>query len=139
MNKRVRIITLLILLATTSFTLLISYSSDALATHISKPVPYLDKNEFLTNETINLKGWVEYNGQPASDVLVQVWLEKERDKLISNNVTSNANGNFSANLSIPNEIEPGNYTVSVTSLCQEIHSNVCTYQFEELPITIRTR
>jgi hypothetical protein len=139
MNKRVRIITLLTLLATTSFTLLVSYSSDALATHISKPIPYMDKSEFLPNETIDLKGWVEYNGQPASDVLVQVSLEKERDRLISNNVTSNANGNFSSILSIPPEIEPGNYTVSVTSLCQEIHSNVCTYQFEELPITIRTR
>jgi hypothetical protein len=116
-----------------------SHSFDVLATHISKPIPYLDKNEFLSNETIDLKGWVEYNGQPASDVLVQVWLEKERDKLISHNVTSNANGNFSANLLIPSEIEPGNYSISVTSLCQEIHSNVCTYQWEELPITIRSR
>jgi 5-hydroxyisourate hydrolase-like protein (transthyretin family) len=98
----------------------------------------MDKSEFLPNETIDLKGWVEYNGQPASNVLVQVWLEKERDKLVSDNVTSNANGNFSSILSIPPEIEPGNYTVSVTSLYQEIHSNICTYQFEELPITIRT-
>lgn len=85
-----------------------------------------------------MKGWVEYNGEPTSDVLVQVWLEKERDKLISDNITSDSNGNFSAILSIPPEIESGNYTVSVTSLCQEIHSNVCTYELEELPVIIRT-
>ncbi len=138
MNSGIRIIILLTLLAT-SLTSVDSYSFDVLATHISKPIPYLDKNEFLSNETIDLKGWVEYNGQPASNVLVQVWLEKERDKLISDNVTSNANGNFSAILLIPSEIEPGNYSISVTSLCQEIHSNVCTYQWEELPITIRSR
>lgn len=138
MNNGVRIITLFTLL-TVSFTSLGSYSFDVLATHVSKPIPYIDKNEFRHNETIDLKGWVEYNGQPTSDVLLQVWLEKERDKLISDNVTSDANGNFSAILSIPNDIEPGNYTVSVTSLCQEIHSNVCTFQFEERPITIRTK
>jgi hypothetical protein len=138
MNSGIRIIILLTLLAT-ALTSAGLYSLDVLATHISKPVPYLDKNEFLPNETIDLKGWVEYNGQPASDVIVQVWLEKERDKLISDNVTSNVNGNFSATMLIPSGIEPGNYSVSVTSLCQEIHSSVCTYQWEELPITIRSR
>jgi hypothetical protein len=117
--------------------LIVSYSHDALATHVSKPVTYLDKNEFFFNETIDLNGWVEYNDEPASDVLIQVFLEKERDKLTSDNVTSDSNGNFSAVLSIPSEVEPGNYTVSVTSFCQEIHSNVCTYQWEEIPITIR--
>lgn len=137
MSKTAAIITLLTIL-TTSLVLTVSHSFDVFATHISKPIPYLDKNEFLSNETIDLKGWVEYNGEPTSDVLVQVWLEKERDKLISDNITSDSNGNFSAILSIPPEIESGNYTVSVTSLCQEIHSNVCTYQLEELPVTIRT-
>ena len=137
MRKTAAIITLLAFL-TTSLVLTVSPSFDVFATHISKPIPYLDKNEFLSNETIDLKGWVEYNGEPASDVLVQVWLEKERDSLISDNITSDTNGNFSAILSIPPEIEFGNYNVSVTSLCQEIHSNVCTYQWEELPIAIRT-
>ena len=137
MRKTAAIITLLAFL-TTSLVLTVSPSFDVFATHISKPIPYLDKNEFLSNETIDLKGWVEYNGEPASDVLVQVWLEKERDRLISDNITSDTNGNFSAILSIPPEIEFGNYNVSVTSLCQEIHSNVCTYQWEELPIAIRT-
>lgn len=137
MSKTAAIITLLTIL-TTSLALMVSYSFDVFATHISKPIPYLDKNEFLSTETIDLKGWVEYNGEPASDVLVQVWLEKERVKLISDNITNNSNGNFSAILSIPPEIESGNYTVSVTSLCQEIHSNECTYQWDEPPITIRT-
>lgn len=136
MNKGIGLLPLLTIL-TTSLVLTVSDSLDVFATHISKPIPYLDKNEFLSNETIDLNGWVEYNGEPASDVLVQVLLEKERDKLTSDNVTSDSNGNFSAILSIPNEIEPGNYTVSVTSHCQKIHSNVCTYQWRELPITIR--
>jgi hypothetical protein len=136
MNNRVGLLPLLMVLMT-FLILIVSYSHDALATHVSKPVTYLDKNEFFFNETIDLNGWVEYNDEPASDVLIQVFLEKERDKLTSDNVTSDSNGNFSAVLSIPSEVEPGNYTVSVTSFCQEIHSNVCTYQWEEIPITIR--
>ena len=136
MNNRVAHLPLLAILAA-SLVLMVSEYRDVFATHISKPIPYLDRNEFLSNETINVNGWVEYNSKPAPDVLVQVFLEKERNKLASENVTSDSNGNFSAILSIPSEAEPGNYTVSVTSLCQEIHSNVCTYQFEELPITIR--
>ncbi len=138
MSKGVKYLPLLAII-TTSMALMVSNSFDAFATHISKPIPYLEKDEFLPNETINVNGWVEYNDEPASDVLVQVFLEKERINLVSDNVTSDSNGNFSAVLSIPNETETGNYTVSVTSLCQEIHSNVCTYQFEELPLTIRTR
>lgn len=138
MSKGVKYLPLLAII-TTSMALMVSNSFDVVATHISKPIPYLEKDEFLPNETINVNGWVEYNDEPASDVLVQVFLEKERINLTSDNVTSDSNGNFSAVLSIPNETETGNYTVSVTSLCQEIHSNVCTYQFEELPITIRTR
>ncbi len=122
-----------------SLALTLSYPIDVIATHISKPIPYLDKTEYLPNEIIDLKGWVEYNGEPASDVLLQVWLEKERNKLISDNVTSDSNGNFSATLSIPGNTVPGNYIVSVTSHCKEIHRNVCTYQWEELPIIIKTR
>ncbi|VFJ14381.1 carboxypeptidase-like regulatory domain-containing protein [Candidatus Nitrosocosmicus franklandus] len=138
MNKRiVRPFLLLVLVLTTSLNMIVSDSQDASATHISKPIPYLDKNEFYSSETIDVNGWVEYNNMPASDVLVQVFLENKQDKLTSANVTSDSNGNFSTIPSIPNEIEPGNYTISVTSLCQEIHSNVCTYQWEELPIAIK--
>lgn len=86
---------------------------------------------------INVTGWIEYNGEPASEVLVQVSLEKKQNKIVSENITSNENGNFSSSLTIPQEINSGNYTIDVTSFCKEIHSNVCTYQFEELPITIR--
>ena len=139
MNKRVGGTFRLLMILTTSLVFMVSDSLDAFATHISKPIPYLDKDEFYSNETIDVNGWVEYNNEPASDVLIQVFLENDREKLTSENVTSDSNGNFSAILSIPNEVEPGNYTVSVTSLCQEIHSNVCTYQWEELPITISTR
>ncbi len=138
MSKGVKYLPLLAII-TTSMALMVSNSFDVVATHISKPIPYLEKDEFFPNETINVNGWVEYNDEPASEVLVQVFLEKERINLTSDNVTSDSNGNFSAVLSIPNETETGNYSVSVTSLCQEIHSNVCTYQFEELPIYIRTR
>ena len=138
MNKGIGHLPLLMILITSLF-LMVLYSLEVYATHISKPIPHLDKNEFFSNETIDVNGWVEYNGEPASDVLIQVFLERERDKLTSDNITSDMNGNFSAVLSIPNNIEPGNYTVSVTSLCKEIHSNVCTYQWKELPITISAR
>ena len=35
-----------------------------------------------------MKGWAQSYGQPASEVLAQVWLEKEREMWISNNFTS---------------------------------------------------
>lgn len=127
MNKRVVGTFTFLMILTTSLVLMVSESIDAFATHISKPIPYLDKNDFYSNETIDVNGWVEYNSEPASDVLVQVFLENEQDKLTSHNVTSDLNGNFSAILSVPNEVQPGNYTVSVTSLCQEIN-----YQYNQL-------
>lgn len=106
------------------------------ATHISKPIPHVGKQEFLPNEAINVKGWVEYNNAPASDVLVGVLLEKENKKLIAQNSTSDANGNFSASLSVPENTALGNHTIEVVSFCKDIHRNICTLQYTEIPITI---
>ncbi len=106
------------------------------ATHISKPIPYVDKQEFSPNDTINVKGWVEYNNAPASDVLVGILLEKENKKLMTQNSTSDKNGNFSASLSLPENSALGNHTVEVVSFCKDIHRNICTLQYTEIPITI---
>jgi hypothetical protein len=120
-------------------TIIFSFSNplNVFAIHISKPIPYLKKTEFLSNETIDLQGWIKYDREHASDVWVQVSLEKQLNTLTSKNVTSNANGNFSATLSIPDGTEDGNYTVSVLSPCQKIHDNICINQLEEIPITIK--
>jgi len=55
MSKEVGLFTLLTIL-TTSLVLIVSGSLNVFATHISKPIPYLDKNEFLSNEMINVNG-----------------------------------------------------------------------------------
>jgi preprotein translocase subunit SecD len=129
---------ILLVMLLTAIVLGFSYPLIVFATHISKPIPYLEKTEFLSNETIDLQGGVEYDNEPAPEVLVQVSLEKQLNKLTSESVTSNVNGNFSATLSIPNGTESGNYTVGITSHCQKIHINECIYQMEELSITIKS-
>lgn len=117
--------------------LLVQYLVPIHATHISKPIPYVDKQEFLSNETVNVKGWIEYNGAPAADVLVGILLEKENQKLTAQNSTSDSNGNFSTSLSVPEDTDPGNYTVEVVSFCKDIHRNICTMQYTEIPIFIK--
>ncbi len=106
------------------------------ATHISKPIPHVDKQEFLPNDIIKVKGWVKYDNAPASEVLVGILLEKENKKLIAQNSTSDANGNFSTSLSIPENTTLGNYTIEVVSFCKDIHRNICTLQYAEIPISI---
>ena len=112
------------------------HSLPTYATHVSKPIPHIDKQEFFPNEIISVKGWVEYNNAPASDVLVGVLLEKENKKLMAQNTTSDANGNFSTSLSIPENTAIGNYTIEAVSFCKDIHRNICTLQYAEIPISI---
>ena len=41
------------------------------ATHVSEPIISIDPNaQYKMNQTISVNGWVKYNDQPASNVLV---------------------------------------------------------------------
>jgi hypothetical protein len=41
------------------------FDDDIFATHISKPILSMDKQTFDVNENITVKGWVEYQNNPA--------------------------------------------------------------------------
>jgi hypothetical protein len=109
------------------------------ATHISKPILTMDKQTFEINENITVKGWVEYQNNPASDILLDIVVINEPDggnELIRSQVMSNDTGNFTANVILPVNTAPGNYTLTVISQCREEHRNICTNQNSSIPIGI---
>ena len=112
---------------------------DTFASHISKPILTMDKQTFDVNENITVKGWVEYENNPASDVLFDIVLTHEPNggnELVRNQVRSNDAGNFTSNIILPVNTVPGNYTLTVISQCRDEHRNICTNQNSFIPISI---
>jgi hypothetical protein len=115
------------------------FDDDTFATHISKPILTMDKQTFDVNENITVKGWVEYQNNPASDVLLDIVLTHEPNggnELVRNQVRSNDAGNFTSNIILPVNTVPGNYTLTVISQCRDEHRNICTNQNSFIPISI---
>jgi hypothetical protein len=115
------------------------FNDDGFATHISKPILTMDKQTFDVNENITVKGWVEYQNNPASDVLLDIVVIHEPNggnELVRNQVRSNDAGNFTSNIILPVNTAPGNYTLAVISQCREEHRNICTNQNSLIPISI---
>jgi hypothetical protein len=115
------------------------FDDDTFATHISKPILTMDKQTFNVNENITVKGWVEYQNNPASDVLLEIVLTHEPNggnELVRNQVRSNDAGNFTSNIILPVNTVPGNYTLTVISQCRDEHRNICTNQNSFIPISI---
>ena len=115
------------------------FDDDTFATHISKPILTMDKQTFDVNENITVKGWVEYQNNPASDVLLEIVLTHEPNggnELVRNQVRSNDAGNFTSNIILPVNTVPGNYTLTVISQCRDEHRNICTNQNSFIPISI---
>jgi hypothetical protein len=99
----------------------------------------MDKQTFEINENITVKGWVEYQNNPTSDVLLDIVVVNKPDggnELIRSQVMSNDIGNFISNIILPVNTAPGNYTLTVISQCREEHRNICTNQNSSLPISI---
>jgi hypothetical protein len=118
---------------------LFGFDDDIFATHISKPILTMDKQTFDVNENITVKGWVDYQNNPASDVLLDIVVIHEpnsRNELVRNQVRSNDAGNFTSNIILPDNTEPGNYTLTVISQCRDEHRNICTNQNSLIPISI---
>lgn len=115
------------------------FDDDTFATHISKPILTMDKQTFDVNENITVKGWVEYQNNPASDVLLEIVLThgpNGGNELVRNQVRSNDAGNFTSNIILPVNTVPGNYTLTVISQCRDEHRNICTNQNSFIPISI---
>jgi hypothetical protein len=58
------------------------------------------------------------------------------NELVRNQVRSNDAGNFTSNIILPDNTEPGNYTLTVISQCRDEHRNICTNQNSLIPISI---
>lgn len=105
---------------------LISY-----ATHVSEPIISIDPNmQYKMDQIISLDGWVKYNDQPASEVLVLLRLTNPNsDEIFRDEVRSNSSGNFtsSINLSALNISDIGAYRITAESQCRDEHRSVCNY------------
>ena len=109
---------------------------DSYQTHISAPIVTSDKFNYKQGEDIVISGWVNYNDEATSDVLLRITAADPNGvKIFDEYTTSNADGEFS--ISIPTiNAEPGNYFLQVISQCREIHRDVCTHQYESLSISV---
>lgn len=101
------------------------------ATHISEPIltndPY---TQYKRNQTFLVTGWVKYNDQPTSNVLVLLRLTNPNsDEIFRDEVRSNSNGNFTSiiNLGGLNITEIGIYIVTAESQCRDEHRNICNH------------
>lgn len=101
------------------------------ATHVSEPIISNDPNtQYKMNQTISINGWVKYNDQPASNVLVLLRLTNPNsDEIFRDEVRSNSNGNFTSivNLSGLNLTEVGAHRVTAESQCRDEHRSICNH------------
>ena len=121
-----------VIFSCTNFVILESFQ-----THISKPVITSDKINYKQGENIVISGWVNYNDEATSDVLLRIIVTNPLEIIIFDRyVISDNDGMFYTEIPIPNDAEVGSYDIEITSQCREIHRQVCTYQYEDLVITI---
>jgi hypothetical protein len=118
--------------------MILAFLQYALATHISKPVVTTDKQTFVVNENVTVTGWVEYQNSPASEVLLDIIINKLDDgnQLAKTQARSNESGNFTSTVNIPVDTIAGNYALNVISQCKDEHRNICTNQNSSIPITV---
>lgn len=117
---------------------LASLNGNALATHISQPILENPQAQYHVGETITLYGWVEYNAQPAPDVLLNFKLTREDGTVAADqSYPSDANGRFEFKFDTRDD-KPANYQLIITSHCLEIHRYACTYKTQTLSINLTT-
>ena len=106
------------------------------ATHISQPVLIDAKTHFAIGDTIVLRGRVDYNEQPAPDVLLNFKLTRPDGTVaVDQFYPSNEKGQFEFTFDTRNE-QPGTYQLTITSHCLEIHRYACTYKNTALSIQL---
>ncbi|MCE7914089.1 MAG: hypothetical protein DYH15_05240 [Nitrosomonas sp. PRO4] len=117
---------------------LASLNGNAFATHISQPILDNPKAQYRIGETVALYGWVEYNAQPAPEVLLNFKLTRPDGTVAADqSYQSDANGRFEFKFDTHKE-KPGNYQLIITSHCLEIHRYACTYKTQTLSIDLTT-
>lgn len=116
---------------------LTGFTGQAWATHISQPVLIDPKTQYTTGETIVLHGRVDYNEQPAPDVLLNLKLIRADGSVAADqSYPSDQNGLFEFKFDTRNE-KAGSFQFTVTSHCLEIHRYACTYKNQTLSIHLQ--
>jgi hypothetical protein len=120
------------------FIIIVSFLNYASATHTSKPIITLDRQTYGVNENVTVTGWVEYQNNPASNVLLDIVINEADDgnELSKTQTRSNDLGNFSSSFIIPADTISGNYTLTVISQCKDEHRDICTNQNSSIPVSI---
>ena len=109
-------------------------------THISSPVITSDKINYKQGDSIIISGWVSYNEEPTSDVLLKIIATNPQEvKIFEEYTTSNPDGTFAIEIPISASADVGNYSIEVISQCREIHREICTHQYESLTINVDSK
>ena len=106
-------------------------------THISNPVITSDRANYKQGENVIISGWVNYNEEATSDVLLRIIVTSPLEiKIFDEYVVSDLDGTFSIEIPISKNAEVGSYSVEIVSQCREIHREICTHQNETMFIII---
>ena len=132
-KNMIKIVTFVcIILFSTNMIVLESYQ-----THISNPVITSDMTYYTQGENIVISGWVNYNEEFTSDVLLRIIATNPLGiKIFDENITSDAEGKFSVEIPLTNDANVGIYEVEIISQCREIHRDICTNQSEKVSINV---
>ena len=110
---------------------------DSYQTHVSTPIITSDRINYKQGDNAIISGWVNYNEEATSDVLLRIVATSPSEiKIFDEYVTSNNEGIFAIQIPISNDAEIGSYEIKVISQCREIHREICTHQYEALSINV---
>lgn len=111
---------------------------DAHSTHVSVPVLTVGGDlEYLFEDNLIIAGWVEYDGSPTPDVLLNIKVsDPDRAQVSETFVTSDSNGEFEYAFGLPEGSIPGDYSVTVTSMCWEQHRQICTHRTAQATVSV---
>ena len=128
------VLMLVVVLSSSNMIILDSYQ-----THVSSPIIASDKTNYKQGEDITISGWVRYNDEPTSDVLLRVTATNPKEmRTFDEYTSSNIDGVFSIRIPIAADAEIGNYSIQVISQCREIHREVCTHRHDSLSINVES-
>ena len=106
-------------------------------THISSPVITSDKTNYKQGENIVISGWVNYNEEATSDVLLRIIVTDPLEmKIFDEYITSDLEGEFFVEIPMSQNTKVGSYDIEIISQCREIHREICTHQNESTSITV---
>ncbi|MEM2317720.1 MAG: hypothetical protein QXH33_07335, partial [Candidatus Nitrosocaldus sp.] len=109
-----------------------SNSNNAYATHTSLPV-IEPMEQYIAGRVYDINGLILYNGEPTSDVLVEVKIDSPDGSSTKEYVRSRDDGRFTMTFK-PNA--QGYYTITATSHCRDVHRSICTYQSTMLEVAV---